>query len=39
MFTEKNIDHATQTLGDNDPGGCTSRWDKTRFVRHALVIR
>ncbi|CAM9157371.1 unnamed protein product [Ectocarpus fasciculatus] len=39
MYTEKNIDHATQTLGDNDPGGCTSRWDKTRFVRHALVIR
>ncbi|CAM9183628.1 unnamed protein product, partial [Ectocarpus sp. 13 AM-2016] len=25
MYTEKNIDHATQTLGDNDPGGCTSR--------------
>ncbi|CAN0221129.1 unnamed protein product, partial [Hapterophycus canaliculatus] len=39
MYSEKNMDGATQTLGDHDPGECMSRWDKTRFMRHALVIR
>ncbi|CAN0194800.1 unnamed protein product, partial [Ectocarpus sp. 12 AP-2014] len=39
MYSEKNIDGVTQTLGDHDPGDCMSRWDKTRFMRHALVIR
>ncbi|CAN0304631.1 unnamed protein product [Ectocarpus sp. 6 AP-2014] len=39
MHSEKNIDGVTQTLGDHDPGGCVRRWDKTRYLRHALVIR
>ncbi|CAB1109107.1 unnamed protein product [Ectocarpus sp. CCAP 1310/34] len=39
MYSEKDIDGVTQTLGDHDPGDCMSRWDKTRFMRHALVIR
>ncbi|CAN0192757.1 unnamed protein product [Scytosiphon promiscuus] len=39
MYSEKDIDGVTQTLGDHDPGEYTSRWDKTRYMRHALVIR
>lgn len=39
MYSEKDLIHATQTLGDHDPGNCMSKWDKTRFMRHALVIR
>ncbi|CBJ28410.1 expressed unknown protein [Ectocarpus siliculosus] len=39
MYSEKNIHGVTQTLGDHDPGDCMSRWDKTRHMRHALVIR
>ncbi|CAM9547988.1 unnamed protein product [Ectocarpus fasciculatus] len=39
MYSEKNIHGVTQTLGDHDPGECMSRWDKTRYMRHALVIR
>ncbi len=39
MYSEKDMDGATQTLGDHDPSECMSRWDKTRYMRHALVIR
>ncbi|CAN0082815.1 unnamed protein product, partial [Hapterophycus canaliculatus] len=39
MFSEKDLNRATQTLGDHDNGNTMSRWDKTRFLRHALVIR
>lgn len=39
MYSEKDLTHATQTLGDHDPGSCMSKWNKTRFMRHALVIR
>lgn len=39
MYSEKDIYGMTQTLGDHDQGGLLSRWDKTRFMRHALVIR
>ncbi|CAM9174696.1 unnamed protein product [Scytosiphon promiscuus] len=39
LYSEKDMNGATQTLGDKDPGECLSRWDKTRFMRHALVIR
>eukprot|EP00903_Cladosiphon_okamuranus_P017476 g16096.t1 len=39
MYSEKDLIHATQTLGDHDPRSCLSKWDKTRFMRHALVIR
>lgn len=38
-MSEKNIDGVTQTLGDHDPGTCMSRWDKERYMRHALIIR
>eukprot|EP00752_Nemacystus_decipiens_P013455 g11917.t1 len=39
MYSEKDLVHSTQTLADHDPGSCMSRWDKTRFMRHAIVIR
>ena len=39
MRSEKTLDEATQTLGDYDQGSCVQRWDKTRHMRHALVIR
>lgn len=40
MRSEKDLDQATQTLGDFDQGSCGGgRWDKTRYMRHALVIR
>lgn len=39
MYSEKDLMHSTQTLGDHDPGSCMSKWDKTRFMRHAIVIR
>ncbi|CAM9445430.1 unnamed protein product [Ectocarpus sp. 6 AP-2014] len=39
LKSEKDINGVTQTLGDHDPGSCMTRWDKTRFMRHALVIR
>ncbi|CAM9168047.1 unnamed protein product [Scytosiphon promiscuus] len=39
MYSEKDVDGATQTLGDHDPGQAMRRWDHTRFMRHALVIR
>lgn len=39
MFSRKDMNGATQTLGDHDPGDCTSKFDKTRYKRHALVIR
>ncbi|CAM9575121.1 unnamed protein product [Ectocarpus sp. 13 AM-2016] len=39
LKSEKDISEVTQTLGDHDPGNCMTRWDKTRFMRHALVIR
>ncbi|CAN0419191.1 unnamed protein product, partial [Ectocarpus fasciculatus] len=39
LRSKKNINEVTQTLGDHDPGNCMTRWDKTRFMRHALVIR
>eukprot|EP00903_Cladosiphon_okamuranus_P017480 g16100.t1 len=39
MHSAKDIYGVTQTLGDHDQGGLMSRWDKTRFMRHALVIR
>lgn len=39
VYSEKNINGATQTLGDYDPSGCLSEHDHTRYMRHALVIR
>lgn len=39
MYSEKDLDGASQTLADHDPDSCMKRWDKTRFMRHALVIR
>ena len=39
MKSGKDVDEATQTLGDYDQGTCSGRWDKTRYMRHALVIR
>lgn len=39
MYSQKDMDGATQTLGDDDPGDCMSRFDKQRHKRHALVIR
>ncbi|CAN0331482.1 unnamed protein product, partial [Laminaria digitata] len=39
MQSGKDVDQATQTLGDYDQGACAGRWDKTRYMRHALVIR
>lgn len=33
------MDGATQLLGDHDPGKMMSDHNKTRFMRHALVIR
>ena len=39
LYSEKNINGATQTLGDYDPEKCMSEHDYTRYMRHALVIR
>eukprot|EP00903_Cladosiphon_okamuranus_P017475 g16095.t2 len=39
MYSQKDMNGVTQTLGDHDPNSCMSRWDKTRYMRHALVIR
>ena len=39
MRTDKGIDGVTQTLGDYDPEGLMKRFDKTRHMRHALVVR
>lgn len=39
MYSEKDLTHATQTMGDHDPGSLMSQWDKVRFMRHAIVIR
>lgn len=39
MYSQKDMDGATQTLGDHDPGQCARKWDKMRFKRHALVAR
>lgn len=39
MTSSKDLNGATQTLGDFDQGSCVRRWDKTRYMRHALVIR
>eukprot|EP00752_Nemacystus_decipiens_P013456 g11918.t1 len=39
MFSQKDMDGATQTLGDNDPGNFMRKFDKQRHLRHALVIR
>ena len=39
MKSSKDLIQSTQTLGDFDQGSCVRRWDKKRYMSHALVIR
>lgn len=39
LQTDKDIEGAIQTLGDHDPNGVIMKHDKTRRMRHALVVR
>jgi len=39
LQTDKDIEGAILTVGDHDPEGFVKNHDKTRRMRHALVVR
>jgi len=39
MQTDKDIEGAMRSLGDYDPEGIVKKHEKTRRMRHALVVR
>lgn len=39
MQTDKDIEGAMRSLGDFDPEGIVKEHEKTRRMRHALVVR